>query len=138
MVNYAVYPLQLLLLGGYFALGNQWFGGNGTAESLGAMYELLRNDPWAGILSLKQLGGYAVVAWLVTSPLVAVGIYFFSRFFAGKLLTVSSRNRMLPSESETADRVAANLVEDNRQHEEKGPTKAWQSSQEMGCLTCLA
>jgi len=83
--NYAVYPLQILLLGGYIVLGNQWFGGSASPASFDSLAALMQEDVWAGLLAVKEVGLGAVAAWVVTSPLPAVLLYFLSRSAAVKL-----------------------------------------------------
>lgn len=74
-VNYAVYPLQLLLMGGYYALGSHWFGAGGAVESVASISVLLRENFWAGLWSVKQFILFAVLVWAITSPAIATALY---------------------------------------------------------------
>jgi uncharacterized protein (DUF2062 family) len=83
--NYAVYPFQILFLGGYILLGNQWFGGSASLASFDSLAVLMREDVWAGLLAMKRAGLHAVAVWVVTSPLPAVVLYYLSRAAAVRL-----------------------------------------------------
>lgn len=137
-VNYAVYPLQLLLVGGYIAIGNQWFGGSETVASFNSLAALMRHDLWGGLQALKQLGLYAVAVWLVTSPVLAVAVYFISRLVAVKIQSA------LRYSKETASDLGPFEKTPNPLHVQisSGPIKrsdeAWQTAQNLGCETCLA
>ena len=83
--NYAAYPLQILLLGGYVALGNHWFGSSGSVENFSSMASLMQHDLWQGLLAVKGIALSASLVWLVTSPLLAVAVYCVARFAAVKI-----------------------------------------------------
>jgi uncharacterized protein (DUF2062 family) len=74
-VNYAVYPLQLVLMGGYYALGIHWFGDGGAVESVLSISVLLREEFWTGLWSMKQFILYAIMVWAITSPAIATALY---------------------------------------------------------------
>ena len=74
-VNYAVYPLQLVLMGGYYALGTHWFGDSGAVESVLTISVLLREDFWTGLWSVKNFILFAVMVWAITSPVIATALY---------------------------------------------------------------
>jgi uncharacterized protein (DUF2062 family) len=84
VVNYAVYPLQLLFLSGYYVLGSLWFGADNILEPTAAFTALSGQDVWGGLTALKQYTLYAVAAWLLTSPLLFAGLYGSTRFIASQ------------------------------------------------------
>ena len=85
-VNYAVYPLQILFLGGFYAAGNQWLGGGGASPVVADLPAQLSADPWGGVLALKQLTLFAITVWLAVSPLVAIALYYPTRILAARFL----------------------------------------------------
>jgi uncharacterized protein (DUF2062 family) len=69
--NYAVMPLQLVLIVPFVRLGG-WLlaSGSGQAAKAGA---LLRLSPWNLLTQLSSLAGHAMLAWLVIAvPAVAL------------------------------------------------------------------
>lgn len=137
-VNYLSYPIQLLLLGGYIALGNKWFGGNSSIESFLSMAVLVRNDFWGGLLALKQFGLYAVAAWTVTSPLIAGTIYLLSKFAMGKITDKMKKNTV-----KTANQIKTKAMPNPHQiktNQELNDLSCgdWQNSPGRNCKTCLA
>lgn len=93
VVNYAVYPLQLALIGGFYALGSRWFGDVGTAEAVAALPTLLRDDFWGGLMAMKQLVFHAVVVWLVISLLLVMVLYPVSLLLASRNQAMLTRRR---------------------------------------------
>jgi len=83
--HYAVYPLQVAMLGVYVSLGNLWFGTGATMADLIRLPALLGADVVAGgrLLTSVLLPGVAV--WVITSPILGAGIYFLSRPAFAKL-----------------------------------------------------
>ena len=71
LVNYAAYPLQLLLLLPFYAAGSWLFGGNLPIETGSQLTASLPHDLWSGAGQLWDLVLYAVFVWLlVSAPLV--------------------------------------------------------------------
>lgn len=86
LVNYIVYPLQLVLLVPYFQFGAFIFGKNNTITSFEQLQSLLQTN---FIDTLQSLGGLfvnAVFVWLCLSiPLGAITYYICLRIFKNKL-----------------------------------------------------
>lgn len=86
LVNYIVYPLQLVLLVPYFQLGASVFGKENTVTSFEQLQHLLQTN---FIYTLQSLGGLflnAVFVWLCLSiPLGAITYYTCLRIFKNKL-----------------------------------------------------
>jgi len=137
-VNYAVYPLQLLLVGVYIAIGNQWFGGSGSVASFNSLAGLMRHDLWSGLLALKQLGLYAVVVWLVTSPLLAIAVYFLSRLVAVKIQGALNHAKETVLDLGTFEKTPNPPPVKNSSEPIGRPNQAWQPARNSGCETCLA
>ena len=89
--NYAVYPLQVALLGVYLALGNLWLGTGTTVDDLTRLPSLLGADVVAGGRLLADLMVPGVAAWLLTTPLLGVGIYVLVRPAFAKLQAAATR-----------------------------------------------
>ncbi len=135
--NYAVYPLQLLLMGFYFALGSQWFGDPGSMESFSGMVALLRDDLWEGLLALKQLGLYAVVVWLLTSPILTIALYFLIRFAARRIQGTLKKNKDVAVEYKKDQSGTIVSPTQDRLRPENLSDEAWQASQQLHCSNCV-
>ena len=61
--NYAVFPLQLLLVLPFWKLGDWAFDGPGLPIQPAHLMAQLRVDPWALIQSFGWIGLHAVAAW---------------------------------------------------------------------------
>jgi uncharacterized protein (DUF2062 family) len=75
IVNYAVYPLQLLLLAPFYSAGNWLFGNeswNGIGENL---TEMLTGDFWGNVSHIWDLTLFAVFIWLIISPILVILLY---------------------------------------------------------------
>ena len=75
LVNYAAYPLQLALLVPFHVAGSWLFGGHLNLETGSQMIDSLQNDLWSGASQLWDLILYAVLAWILVSPLVVLVLY---------------------------------------------------------------
>ena len=65
LVNYMVYPLQLILLIPFFHLGNLLFRKEPFPLSAQELITLLRSDLWGSIRSFWNTTLHAIVAWLL-------------------------------------------------------------------------
>jgi uncharacterized protein (DUF2062 family) len=77
--NYAVYPLQLGMLGIYYALGNLWFGSGQVQGPLAELSGLLTGDILSGIQAMGQVALPVVSVWFFTSPLLALVLFVLVR-----------------------------------------------------------
>lgn len=75
MVNFIVYPIQLILLAPFYGIGSWLFDHPGWHLSKGSLIDLIRNDFWGSMANLWDLTLYAILTWLVISPLVIVVLY---------------------------------------------------------------
>ena len=75
IVNYAVYPLQIVLLAPFLGVGNWLFGGQRELNFGKEMIAQMQNDPWGSIVKLWDLILYAVGAWMIFSPLIVLISY---------------------------------------------------------------
>ena len=75
IVNYAVYPLQIVLLAPFFGVGSWLFGGQRELNFATEMIALMQNDPWGSIIRLWNLILYAVGAWMLVSPFIVIISY---------------------------------------------------------------
>ena len=75
MINFIVYPLQLILMAPFHGIGSWLFDHPGWHLSKGSLIDLLRNDFWGSMANLWDLTLYAILTWLVISPLV-IGVLY--------------------------------------------------------------
>jgi uncharacterized protein (DUF2062 family) len=75
MVNFIVYPLQLFLLLPFLKVGGWLFGDQRFSQIGNEIIDLIRNDFWGSFGMLWDLTIYAVVLWLIISPMVMITLY---------------------------------------------------------------
>ena len=76
MVNFIVYPLQLILLAPFYGIGSWLFNQPGWHAVEGSLIDLIRNDFWGSMANLWDLTLYAILTWLVISPFIVLVLYF--------------------------------------------------------------
>ena len=91
VVNYAVYPLQLVLIGGFYALGSRWLGDAGAVEVVASLPTLLRDDFWGGLVAMKHIVFHAVIVWLAASLLLMLIVYPASAALASRTKAMLAR-----------------------------------------------
>jgi hypothetical protein len=81
LVNYMVYPLQLVLLIPFFHLGNLLFQIEPLPLSAQELITLLRSDLWGTVRAFWSTTLHAIVAWLLVSlPTFLLLHFVFVRF----------------------------------------------------------
>jgi uncharacterized protein (DUF2062 family) len=81
LVNYMVYPLQLILLIPFFHLGNLLFQIEPLPLSAQELITLLRSDLWGTVRAFWSTTLHAIVAWLLVSlPTFLLLHFVFVRF----------------------------------------------------------
>jgi uncharacterized protein (DUF2062 family) len=79
VVNYIVYPLQLIMLVPFYSTGSWLFKQQGWPSINKDLIGLLQNDFWGSMASLWDLTLYAILTWLVISPLLILLLYSISK-----------------------------------------------------------
>ena len=75
VVNYLVYPLQIVLLAPFYGAGS-WLFGDRSWSKIGENYiDLLKSDFWGSLATFWDLTLYAVFIWLIISPLLILLLY---------------------------------------------------------------
>ena len=81
LINYMVYPLQLVLLIPFFHLGNLLFQIEPLPLSAQELITLLRSDLWGTVRAFWSTTLHAIVAWLLVSlPTFLLLHFVFVRF----------------------------------------------------------
>jgi len=75
IANYAVYPLQILLIIPFLRLGEWLVGAPPLPLSVTQIVERFDGGFWNGITTLARALGHAALGWLVVVPAVTVGIF---------------------------------------------------------------
>ena len=75
LVNYLVYPLQLILLVPFLKAGGWLFGDQRFSQLGKEILALIQNDFWGSFGMLWSLTVYAIAIWLILSPLIIVILY---------------------------------------------------------------
>jgi len=79
IVNYMVYPLQLVLLAPFYGTGS-WLFKKQDWPLIGTdLISLLQNDFWGSMAGLWDLTLYAILTWLVISPIIFLLMYSASK-----------------------------------------------------------
>jgi len=79
VVNYMVYPLQLVMLAPFYGAGSWLFKQQGSPFNNKNLIGILQNDFWGSIANLWDLTLYAILTWLVISPLLILLLYSVSK-----------------------------------------------------------
>jgi uncharacterized protein (DUF2062 family) len=75
VANYAVYPLQLVLLIPFVRIGERVLGAEPLPLALGGIVELFRQGLWHALTTLSTSIGHAVVGWALVGPAAAAVLY---------------------------------------------------------------
>ncbi len=74
-LNYALYPLNILLIPAFIRAGEKIFGADPVPFNLGVWLESLRNSPSAFLHEFGMAGVHAVAAWCLIVPVPAFIVY---------------------------------------------------------------
>ncbi|MGD8520667.1 MAG: DUF2062 domain-containing protein [Desulfobacterales bacterium] len=75
LVNYAVYPLQLFLLGFFYGVGGWLFSDLRSPFSKGEILAVLQDDLWGSIIAFWDLTLYATFLWILIGPFLGLLCY---------------------------------------------------------------
>jgi uncharacterized protein (DUF2062 family) len=75
LVNWIVYPVQVLLLIPFIQAGARMFGKNPIPFSFKQIQEMLEVDRWGTVFSLWTTILHAVAVWAVIAPFIVVLVY---------------------------------------------------------------
>ena len=75
LVNYAVYPLQLVFLGFFYGVGGWLFSGQRSLYSKAEIIAVLQDDLWRSIIALWDLTLYAAFLWILIGPFLGLLFY---------------------------------------------------------------
>jgi uncharacterized protein (DUF2062 family) len=79
VVNYTVYPLQLVMLAPFYGAGNWLFKQQGLPLINTDLIGLLQNDFWGNMANLWDLTLYAILTWMAISPVLILMLYSVSK-----------------------------------------------------------
>ena len=75
LVNYFVYPLQLVLLIPFIRAGERLFGAESLNVSLESIQRMMKADLWETVIRLWATTMHAVMVWLLIAPLIVALVY---------------------------------------------------------------
>ena len=75
LVNYFVYPLQLVLLIPFIRAGERLFGAESLNVSLESIQRMMKADLWETVIRLWATTMRAVTVWLLIAPLIVALVY---------------------------------------------------------------
>jgi len=76
MVNYFVYPLQLILFIPFLQAGSRMVGARPITMSLGEIFSMMKSDLWGLTKLLWSASLGAMALWLILAPVAAAALYF--------------------------------------------------------------
>ena len=77
LVNYLVYPLQLILLIPFYRAGEQLFGAQPVPiADVADLVKRFADGPGQFILDYGRVGLYGIVVWCLVAPVLAAAAYF--------------------------------------------------------------
>lgn len=92
LVNFSVYPLQVILIIPFMKLGEYLFGIESLSYSLDDIYRLVSGDILNAISVLWNVTLQGIGAWTVTAPFLFAAIYFPLYAFLRKFEKLRVRN----------------------------------------------
>ena len=75
LVNYFVYPVQIVLLIPFMRAGERLFGAKRLDLSLEKIRAMMANDLWGTVSNLWSTTLHALAAWIVVAPFILALIY---------------------------------------------------------------
>ena len=75
IVNYFMYPLQIVLILPFFRLGEKFFRAPHLSIAIAQIYSLARANLWGAIKFLWSTTWHAITIWAIIAPFLAVLIY---------------------------------------------------------------
>ena len=91
LVNFMVYPLQIILLAPFYGAGS-WLFKQQSGYGVGAnLIELFQNDFWGSMTSLWNVTLYAIFIWMVICPFLILILYAILKPVIGALAPYSSQ-----------------------------------------------
>jgi uncharacterized protein (DUF2062 family) len=76
LVNYLIYPLQLILFLPFLQAGSRITGAAPVTLSMKQVFAMIASDPWTLIKMLWSASLGAMAIWMVLSPLAIAALYF--------------------------------------------------------------
>jgi uncharacterized protein (DUF2062 family) len=76
LINFSVYPLQLILLIPFMKLGEMIFRFEKLKYGLNDIVDMVRKDTLHAILVLWDVTIQAIGAWLIIAPVISIILYF--------------------------------------------------------------
>lgn len=86
LVNYAVYPVQIILLVPFYAAGSWLFGSRMPIDAGRDFIVALQKDLWGSLMQVWDLTLFAVLVWVLVCPVVVAVIYALSKPAIGKMV----------------------------------------------------
>lgn len=95
LVNYLVYPLQVLLLIPFYRAGERLFGADPVPiVDVAALIARFGESPWQFLLDYGRVGLYGIAVWLLVAPPLAALLYVALRPAVARL--AGARRRPAP------------------------------------------
>ena len=76
LVNYSLYPIQVILILPFFRLGEKVFRAPHLPLSVPQMYAMIHANWWDAVRLLWTTTWHAVIVWAVLAPFVSAAVYF--------------------------------------------------------------
>ncbi len=95
LVNYLVYPIQLVLLAPFYSAGSWLFTRQDWLTTGENLIHLLKNDFWGSITNLWNLTLYAIFIWIIICPFLILILY---RILKPTIGAISPVHKRRPSE----------------------------------------
>ena len=97
VVNYLIYPVQLLLFIPFLKLGAMLFSEENFKLSLNQITQMLADHPWQTISDLFLINMYGLLLWLLITPFIYVIVYFlFKRLFIKTVERINKNSAIQP------------------------------------------
>lgn len=85
VVNYAAYPLQLVLMLPFIKLGFWLTGSDSSAYELDGIWEVIQEDRWKAFQTLGEIVWMAMAGWTMFALVAFFGLWFSLRLVFAKM-----------------------------------------------------
>jgi uncharacterized protein (DUF2062 family) len=75
IVNYMVYPIQIILLAPFYSAGFWLFNERSELVGIGNILLMMKNDFWGSLAGLWDQTLYAIIVWSVICPILVLILY---------------------------------------------------------------
>jgi len=93
LINYSVYPLQLIMLIPFMKIGEIFFGVEKLSYSLTEIFGMISENVFNAIMVLWNVTLQGIAAWLIIAPVLALILFFIIHPILKKMETAIAKSK---------------------------------------------